>query len=179
MAIYNGFAMDNTKLKLLLYVYHLEKSDRHKLSKLKNGAVNNILADICGYQYGCQYLADSATADDVESRLASLREQWDSLCPEFHGWVTAKHKDLFKEKKIKEASQGSNVSGLYYNNNIESMNFKEKTEQCHKLLSSADVIGTLRKIAERQQDDEICALYRNGSYKLSKEYCRFSLDSLK
>ena len=51
MAIYNGFAMDNAELKLLLCVYHLEKSDRHKLSKLnpKNGAVNKILADI----YGC------------------------------------------------------------------------------------------------------------------------------
>ena len=62
---------------------------------------------------------------------------------------------------------------------MESMHFKEKTEQCHKLLSSTDVIGTLRKIAERQQDDEIRALYRSESYKLSKEYCRFSVDSLK
>ena len=38
------------------------------------------------------------------------------------------------------------------------MHFKEKTEQCHKLLSSADIIGTLRKIFERLQDDEIRAL---------------------
>ena len=50
MAIYSGFAMDNAELKLLLCVYHLEKSDRHKLSKLnrKNGALNKILADIYG-----------------------------------------------------------------------------------------------------------------------------------
>ena len=34
MTIYDGFAMDNVKLKLLLCVYHLEKSDRQKLSKL-------------------------------------------------------------------------------------------------------------------------------------------------
>ena len=50
MAIYNCFVMDNAELKLLLCVYHLEKSDRHKLSKLnpKNRAVNKILAVICG-----------------------------------------------------------------------------------------------------------------------------------
>ena len=159
-------------------------SDRHKLNKLssKNGAVNKILADICGCRHGSVKefgLADSATADDFESRLASLKERWDSLCPEFHGWFTAKRKDLFKEKVIEEARQGSNVNGLYYNNNIESMHFKKKTEQCHKLLSLTDVIGTLRKIVERKQDDEIRALYGNGPYKLSKEYCRFSVDSLK
>ena len=80
MAIYNGFALDNAELKLLLCVYHLKTSDCHKLSKLnsKNGVVNKILYDI----YGCRYasvkefgLADSATADDFESRLASLNER--------------------------------------------------------------------------------------------------------
>ena len=58
-------------------------------------------------------------------------------------------KDLFKEKVIKEAREGSNVNGLYYNNNIESMHFKEKTKQCHKLLSSTNVIGKLRKIVQQ------------------------------
>ena len=78
--------MENAELKLLLCVYHLEKSDRHKLSKLnpKNGTVNKILADI----HGCRFwsvkefgLADSPTADDFESRLASLKERWDGLQP--------------------------------------------------------------------------------------------------
>ena len=34
MAIYNDFAINNAELKLLICVYHLKKSDRHKLSKL-------------------------------------------------------------------------------------------------------------------------------------------------
>ena len=46
---------------------------------------------------------------------------------------TAKPKDLFKEKVIKEVRYGSNVNGLYYNNNIESMHFKEKTKQCNAI----------------------------------------------
>ena len=80
IAIYNGFAMDNAELNLLLSVYHLEKSDHHKLSKLnpKNWAANKILADIYGCQYGSVKefgLADSATVDDFESRLASLKER--------------------------------------------------------------------------------------------------------
>ena len=68
-----------------------------------------------------------------------------------------------------EASQGFNVNSLYYNNNIESIHFREKTKQCHELLSSTEVIGTLRMIVEQQQDDEILALYVSGPYKLSKE----------
>ena len=85
MSISSGFAMDNTELKLLLCVYHLEKSDRHKLSKLnpKNGAINKILADIYQCRYGSVKefgLADSATADDFKSCLVSLKKRWDSLC---------------------------------------------------------------------------------------------------
>ena len=89
----------------------------------KNGAVNKIRADIYGYQYGPVKefgLADSATASNSESRLASRKKWWDSSCPEFHGWFTAKHKDIFKKKVNEEARHSSNVNGLYYNN-IESM----------------------------------------------------------
>ena len=59
------------------------------------------------------------------------------------------------------------------------MHFKEKTEQCHKLLSTTDATGTLRQIVEQQQEDEIHALCGSRPYKLSKEYCGFSVDSLK
>ena len=59
------------------------------------------------------------------------------------------------------------------------MHFKEKTEQCHKLGSSVDVINTLKKIIERQQDDEVPAIYGSGLYKLSKEYNKFLIDNLK
>ena len=32
-AIYNGFSMNNSELKLLLYAYHLDKCNCHKLSQ--------------------------------------------------------------------------------------------------------------------------------------------------
>ena len=47
------------------------------------------------------------------------------------------------------------------------------------MLLTTDVIDTLRKIVEQQQQDEIRAPYGSGSYKLSKEYFRFSVDCLK
>ena len=184
MAIYNGFSIENPELKLLLCVYHLEKSDRHKLSQLrpKKGATNKILADIYGCQYGSVKeigLADSTTAEDLDSRLIDLKERWENLCPDFYDWFMSKRKKLFQEKVIEEARKGSNIHGLYFNNNIESMHFKEKTEQCHKLGSSIDVIDTLKKIVDRQQDDEVRAIYGSGPYKLSRDYLKFSVDNLK
>ena len=50
------------------------------------------------------------------------------------------------------------------------MYFKEKTEQWNKLGSLVDVINTLKKIIERQQDDEVRAIYGSSPYKLSNEY---------
>ena len=59
------------------------------------------------------------------------------------------------------------------------MHFKEKTKQCHKQGSSVDIINTLKKIIERQQGDEVWAIYGSGPYKLSNEYNKFSIDNLK
>lgn len=58
------------------------------------------------------------------------------------------------------------------------MHFKEKPEQRQKLESSLDVINTLEKMIERQQDDEVRAIYGSGPYKLSNEYNRFLMDNL-
>ena len=154
-AIYNGFSMDNPQLKL-----HLKKGDSKK-----------ILADIYVCQYGSVKelgLADSSAIKKFDSNLDNVKEQWEQLCPGFYKWFVAKQK-TFQEKVIEEARKESNVYGLYCNNNVESMHFKEKTEQCHKLRSSVDVINTLKKIIERQQDDEIRAIYGSGPYKPSNE----------
>ena len=59
------------------------------------------------------------------------------------------------------------------------MQFKEKTEQCHKLGSSVNVINTVKKIIKRQQDDEVRTVYGSGPYKLNNEYNKFSIDNLK
>ena len=183
-AIYNGFPMNNTELKLLLCVHFLEKCDRDKLSQLypRKGASKKILADIYGSQYGSIKelgLADPTTIKDFDSNLDNVKEQWEQLCPGFYKCFEAKRKTLFQEKVIEEARKESNVYGMYYNNNIKSMHFKEKMEQCHKLGSLLDETSTLKKIIETQQDDEVCTIYGSGLYRLSNEYTKFSIDNLK
>ena len=124
-------------------------------------------------------LVGSSTIKKFDSNLDNVTEQLQLLCPGFYEWFIAKQKTLFQEKVIEEARIESNLYGLYYNNKIESLYFKEKTEKCHKLRSSIDVITALKKITKRQQDDEVCAIYGSGPYKLSNEYNKFSIDNLK
>ena len=68
-------------LKLLLYVFHLEQNGKRKLTELKPKggcqAINTILADIYGRLYSTMMeygLADSKYANDLITRLESLRE---------------------------------------------------------------------------------------------------------
>ena len=103
-----------------------------------------------------------------------LRNSGSSYALAFYERFVAKRKTS-RKKLLKKREKKSNVYGLYYNNNIESIHFKEKTEQCHKLGSSEDAINTWKKIIERQQGKEVCAIYGSGPYKLSNEYNKFSI----
>ena len=69
IAIYRDFATEISDLKLLLCGYHLQKNDAQKIRELvrKNGALKNIICDICGRHYGGVMelgLADSTDIDD-------------------------------------------------------------------------------------------------------------------
>ena len=90
-AIFNGFLSQINDLMLLLCVFHLQQNNKRNLTelKLKGGsqAINTILADIYGHQYSIiiEYgLADSKDANDLATRLESLRENRENLCPGFH-----------------------------------------------------------------------------------------------
>ena len=94
----------------------------------KERGLKKILADIYGSQYGSVKelgLADPATIKEFDSNLDSVKEQWEQLCPGFYKCFVAKRKTLFQEKVIEEVRKESNVYGMYYNNNIKSMHFKE------------------------------------------------------
>jgi len=57
--------------------------------------------------------------------------------------------------------------------------FSREKEQCFKVGTVEDVVFTLKSLVQRQQDDEIRALYGSGPYKLDKKYKRFSIDSIR
>ena len=78
---------------------------------------------------------------------------------------------------IASAREGTNVSGLFYQNDIESIHHIEKLSQCFKKQSIVDVTRNLRDLALRQENDEIRAIYGAGNYSLSTEYSNFKVDS--
>ena len=80
---------------------------------------------------------------------------------------------------IETASSGTAVQGLFYKNNIEYQHFHEKLEQSYKKGSLETVISTLQKLVERQEYNEIKAIYGSGPYSLSKQYSKFKIDSVK
>ena len=80
-AIINGFLYQMKDLKLLLCVFHLQQNDKRKLTEIKSKggrqAKNTTLADIYGRLYSTMMeyeLADSKYANDLITRLESLRE---------------------------------------------------------------------------------------------------------
>ena len=127
-------------------------------------------------EYG---LADSKDANDLTARLESLRESWENLCPGFHKWFVSKRKAVFQNSVIECARKNTNVHGLFYNNSIECQHYLEKKEQSFRKGTVEDVIKTFKSLVERQQDEEVRAIYRSGPYRLSDCYQKFEVDSVK
>ena len=52
-------------------------------------------------------------------------------------------------------------------------------EQSYKKGTVADVISTLKKVVDRQEDDEVRGVYRSDPYRLSAKYVKFQIGSVK
>ena len=72
----------------------------------------------------------------------------------------------------------TNVHGLYYNNTIEAQHFRQKTDQSFKAGIISEIVGTLKTLIEREQNDNVRALYGSRPYHLSQSYRRFQVDSV-
>ena len=189
-AIYNGFKKVFPTLYRLLCIRHISERDRQKLGKLlelikmsegqKNKAKAEILKDLYGERKGNSYeygLADAFDEMDLLNKLSSLEARWNSLCPGFYNWFKQKRQTLFASTVVQSAREGTDVSGLFYQNDIESQHFVEKKKQSFSKLSVVDVIVSLEEMVNRQDQEEVRALYGAGSYEISKEYRRFLVDS--
>ena len=160
------------------------KNDAQKKLELvcQKGALKNIICDIYGQNYGgVKELGkvDSNNINDFWIKLESLKIVWDNLCPGFHKWFSKKQASFFEQSVIESAQTGTEVQGVYCNNSIESQHFREKMEQSYKKGTVADAISTLKKLVDRQEDDEVRVIYRSGPYHLSAQYAKFQTDSEK
>jgi len=75
------------------------------------------------YEYG---FAESLDSDDFTRKLLSLQEKWQNLVSGFYDWFHTKRKLLFIEIIIQSARDGTNIQGLYYQNDVESQHAVQK-----------------------------------------------------
>ena len=61
------------------------------------------------------------------------------------------------------------MKGLYFQNDVESMHFLKKLNQDLKKESTTITIESLSQIAERQNLEEIQAIFHGGRYVLSQQ----------
>ena len=85
---------------------------------------------------------------------------------------------MFKESAIESARRNTSISGLFYNNGIESKHFCEKNEQNFQRGDIWEVISTMKSLIERQENDEIKALYGSDPCHLSKQFEKFAVSSV-
>ena len=156
------------------------------LSRLKQNAASHqqakfiILQDICESRTGGFYefgLTDAFNKDDFVVKQASLQKKWNLLCLEFFGWFKMKRSDFFVEIVIQSARDGSDVRGLYYQKDIESLHHVEKMNQTFEKKAVKEAIGNIQKLSDRQDSEEARAIYGAGSYVLSTAYKQCSVTS--
>ena len=121
------------------------KQDKSKLEDLlpKTGqnitdrkiSSSEIIKDIYGWRcanfYECD-IVEVIDPHDLNTKLDSLEDWWEALCPGFQQWFTRNRKSLFLQSVIQSASLNSDSKGLYYQTDIESIHASEKRYQNFK-----------------------------------------------
>ena len=177
-AIFNGLQIMFPNAKQLYCVRHLKQRDEIQIDKIlpkskctereRMNAKKEILLDIYGqikeslYEYG---LAESSDENEFSCKLLSLQQKWESRCAGFYDWFCSNRKNKFITSVICSARNGTNVDGLFYQNDIESQHFVEKVHQNFEKKSVEDSITYFQRFIERQDDEEIRAVYGAGSYR--------------
>ena len=99
-----------------------------------------------------------------------MEPRWEKLCPGFYNWFLTHRKKEFLQSVIQSAREGTNVVGLFYRNDIESVHAVEKLIQCFKMGIVLEAVNTIKILIEREENEEVLALYGGGRYVLSQEY---------
>ena len=109
---------------------------------------SEIIKDIYGsgvaklYEYG---IAEAIDPDDFNAKLESLEDRWEALSPGFHQWFVRNRKFLFLESVIQSKRLNSDSTGLYYQNDIESIHASGKCYQNFKRKSLRWLLAIFRK----------------------------------
>ena len=191
-AISKGFKRIVSNADILYCVRHLQQRDHDKLEKLsagikasaseKNRAKSEILKDIYGERNGACYeygLAESLNQEEFSKKLGDLKIKWKGLCPGFYKWFCEHRSEKFIDSVICTARDGTNVTGLYYQNDIEALHFVEKKRQHFRKENVITAIKGLKTLTNQQRVEEARALHGAGRYELSTTHQKFFVDSSK
>ena len=64
----------------------------------------------------------------------------------------------------------TNVVGLFYQNDVESIHAIGKHIQCYKMGSVFEIVSTIKTLVEQKENEEVLALYGGGKCILSQDY---------
>ena len=84
-----------------------------------------------------------------------------------------KSKEVFYRKGDKSARLGTKLDGLFYQNDVESLQAIEKRIQGFKTQDVLEAVKT--RLIEREENDERLAVYGSGNYVLAPAYRKFKV----
>lgn len=93
--------------------------------------------------------------------------RWEDLCLGFHVWFLSKGRSIFFNLVIQSSRKSTDIEGLFYQNDIESMHVVEKRNQNSRKEKIDIAVSNLHALVKRGENDEIRAIYGAGGYILS------------
>ena len=182
-AIFNGFQSVVCKLLQLYCARYLQQRDEKVIDccHQKSSRADNNKAlykkEITWHIYGKRTsnilekgIADATDSGDFHAKLFSLEPSWEKLCAGFHNWFLTHRKKNFLQSVIQAAREGTNVEGLLYQIDMESIHTIEKRIQCFKMDSVLEAVNTIKILTECEENEEVLALCGEGRYVLFQEY---------
>ena len=91
--------------------------------------------------------------------------------------INQNRRDVFVKSVIKSARSGTQIEGLFYQNDIESLHALENGTGKFKKQDVLEAVDTLKKLYERENNDECMAIFGSGNYVLVPAYSPFKVDA--
>ena len=186
-AIYQGFKSNFKDLPRCICVRHLQQRDERKIEKLlertnkispqKKKSKYKISKDLYGEQCGTYYeygLAESLDADNFQAKFFRRKVENSST---WISWFLKHQKVFLEESMIQSVCISSNVEDLYYQNDIESQYSVQKRIQEYKKRDVATVRKNLSRLSDRQDTEEVRALYGAANYSIARPCKRFCIQN--
>ena len=120
------------------------------------------------YEYGIVEATDEA---DSTAKPASLKSKWESRCAGFLDWFLGKRKQKMVSSVICSAREGTDVCGPFYQNDVEYQYFIEKGQRVFKKKSVRDTVLGFKTKIQRQENEEVRAIYEAGSCRFVPSSC--------